>query len=70
MPLQEIDILPQTQVFHESLEKYENSNVKQSRGTHNGSMMTKNSLNSQSDSMKNSKNQQVSLMNSKLANFQ
>jgi hypothetical protein len=63
MPLQEIDILPQTQVFHESLEKYEHAQQKQSRGTHNGSMMTKNSLNSQHGSMKNSKNHQVSLIN-------
>jgi hypothetical protein len=53
MPLREIDILPQTQVFHESLEKYANNIVKQSRGTHNGSTMTNNSLNSQPDSMQN-----------------
>ena len=56
MPLQEIDLVPPTQVFHESLEKYENVNHKQSRGTHNGSMATKNSLYSQPDSMKTSKN--------------
>jgi len=67
LPLQEIDTLPQIQVFHDSLEKCERFDQKQSRGTYNGSFTTKNSLNSQADSMRTSKNEQASLLNSKIS---